>query len=66
MDAVECTNWMERTRSLPKYISADVAGRYYIAYEKVEERLRMCRVEGLSAETGREITIVPDYRLRQC
>jgi len=47
MDAVECTSWMERTKSLPKYVSTDVEGRYHIAYGKVEERLHMCKVEGV-------------------
>lgn len=47
MDARTCTSWLEKTEILPKYLSKDVVKRYEIAYKTVEERLHICRVEGV-------------------
>ena len=47
MDAMACTDWLEKTKILPEYLSIDIIDRYKKIYRIVEGRLRECKIDGV-------------------
>ena len=47
MSAVDCSNWLDKTKELPAYLSSETVVEYKIAKETVEYQLHKCRVQGV-------------------
>ncbi|MBQ3076375.1 MAG: hypothetical protein IJC43_00815, partial [Clostridia bacterium] len=47
MTPQECTAWLEKTKSLPAYLTAQAVSRYRNVQELVEGRLHHARVDGV-------------------
>lgn len=47
MNATDCSNWLDRTNSLPSYLSAEMVEQYKRAKTLVEEQLHKSRVQGV-------------------
>lgn len=47
LTASECVSWLEKTATLPYYLSADTKAEYAKARVLVEHRLHTCRIEGV-------------------
>ena len=53
MNAVDCSNWLDRTKELPTYLSKDAVLRYKEAKNIVEELLHKNRVQGVLVMYGK-------------
>ena len=47
MTAQKCVKWLNDTQTVPAYLDAACISRYHRAYEKVEQTLRSCRIQGV-------------------
>ena len=47
MSAVDCSNWLDKTKELPAYLSSETVEEYKLAKEAVEHQLHKCRVQGV-------------------
>ena len=47
MSAVDCSNWLDKTKELPVYLSRETVEEYKSAKETVEHQLHKCRVQGV-------------------
>ena len=47
MSAVDCSEWLDKTKDLPAFISREVVEEYKLAKKNVEQQLHKCRVQGV-------------------
>ena len=47
MNAVDCSNWIDRTKTIPVFLSKDALYQYKVAKEVVEKQLHKSRVQGV-------------------